>query len=41
MPFSTLDQDNDKDVSHCAADYKGAWWYAACHAVIKPNQYFI
>ncbi|CAH1798504.1 unnamed protein product [Owenia fusiformis] len=32
QPFSTHDQDNDKsDTFNCAAHYKGAWWYNACH----------
>ena len=29
--FSTKDRDNDASGSHCAQDYKGAWWYANCH----------
>ena len=29
--FSTFDQDNDVFSENCAAVYKGAWWYAACH----------
>ena len=41
MPFSTLDQDNDKAVTHhFAANFKGAWWYEACHTVINPSQNF-
>ncbi|KAM4663900.1 ficolin-1-like isoform 3-T3 [Discoglossus pictus] len=31
MKFSTKDQDNDQDPSHCAEVYKGAWWYYTCH----------
>jgi len=31
--FSTKDQDNDLHASaSCAKVYKGAWWYARCHA---------
>ena len=32
MKFSTPDQDNDTwDKKNCAVQYKGAWWYSACH----------
>uniref|UniRef100_A0A8C5N2V6 Fibrinogen C-terminal domain-containing protein n=1 Tax=Leptobrachium leishanense TaxID=445787 RepID=A0A8C5N2V6_9ANUR len=31
MKFSTFEQDNDAEASNCAAVYKGAWWYNACH----------
>ncbi|VDI28820.1 Hypothetical predicted protein, partial [Mytilus galloprovincialis] len=30
--FSTKDQDNDVYSGNCAAMFKGAWWYNACHA---------
>ncbi|XP_075435164.1 ficolin-1-B-like, partial [Ascaphus truei] len=30
-PFTTKDQDNDEHPNNCADDYKGAWWYGACH----------
>ncbi|XP_071173962.1 fibrinogen C domain-containing protein 1-like [Mytilus edulis] len=30
--FSTKDQDNDAYSGNCAAMFKGAWWYNACHA---------
>ncbi|XP_020604814.1 ryncolin-2-like [Orbicella faveolata] len=29
-PFSTKDQDNDEDDRHCAATFKGGWWYQTC-----------
>ncbi|XP_052100762.1 microfibril-associated glycoprotein 4-like [Mytilus californianus] len=29
--FSTKDRDNDKWSSACAVQFKGAWWYNACH----------
>ncbi|KAM4663917.1 ficolin-2-like [Discoglossus pictus] len=31
MKFSTKDQDNDQDPSHCAEVFKGGWWYNKCH----------
>jgi len=34
MKFTTFDVDNDVHSTNCAKDYKGAWWYAACHHVI-------
>ncbi|XP_076111710.1 ficolin-1-like [Mytilus galloprovincialis] len=30
--FTTKDQDNDVNSGNCAETYKGAWWYANCHA---------
>jgi len=30
--FSTRDQDNDLATDSCAVAFKGAWWYAGCHA---------
>ena len=30
-PFSTKDQDNDVWSKNCAVQFKGAWWYTACH----------
>lgn len=32
-PFSTKDQDNEKDSRHCAKTAKGGWWYKGCHHV--------
>ena len=32
VPFSTSDNDNDSYSLNCAAIFKGAWWYTACHA---------
>merc|ERR1712228_902874 len=29
--FSTIDNDNDVWTNNCATQYKGAWWYTACH----------
>ena len=29
--FSTRDQDNDAGGGSCARQFKGAWWYGACH----------
>ncbi|XP_040169943.1 fibrinogen C domain-containing protein 1-like [Anopheles arabiensis] len=31
MKFSTKDRDNDLVRSNCASNWKGAWWYNACH----------
>ncbi|KAL9985609.1 hypothetical protein ACROYT_G008031 [Oculina patagonica] len=30
-PFTTKDQDNDSWSKNCAVQFKGAWWYYACH----------
>ncbi|KAG0717566.1 Ficolin-2 [Chionoecetes opilio] len=29
--FSTHDQDNDTYGNNCAVQFRGAWWYRACH----------
>ncbi|XP_040165698.1 fibrinogen-like protein 1 [Anopheles arabiensis] len=31
MKFTTKDRDNDLARSNCASNWKGAWWYNACH----------
>eukprot|EP00092_Neocalanus_flemingeri_P047772 GFUD01054254.1.p1 GENE.GFUD01054254.1~~GFUD01054254.1.p1 ORF type:complete len:292 (-),score=50.27 GFUD01054254.1:44-919(-) len=30
--FSSSDNDNDISSANCAATYRGAWWYTACHS---------
>ncbi|KAM3855921.1 ryncolin-4-like [Vipera latastei] len=33
LGFSTKDEDNDSfEPASCAANYKGGWWYGACHS---------
>ena len=29
--FTTKDKDQDMWSGHCAQEYKGGWWYYACH----------
>ncbi|XP_055595702.1 ficolin-2-like [Uranotaenia lowii] len=31
MKFTTQDADHDTHGGNCAVDFKGAWWYTACH----------
>jgi len=31
LSFTTYDQDNDPDVSNCAAVWSGGWWYNRCY----------
>ena len=40
MKFSTKDNDNDVSKSHCAALYKGGWWYKACYHSNLNGLYF-
>ncbi|ELT98010.1 hypothetical protein CAPTEDRAFT_204556 [Capitella teleta] len=30
-PFTTKDADHDTSAVNCAVNYRGAWWYTACH----------
>ena len=40
MIFSTKDQDNDKSGNtHCAAHWKGGWWFNACHHTFLNGLY--
>ena len=40
MKFSTKDQDNDKWRSgHCAAYWKGGWWFNYCHRTFLNGLY--
>ena len=32
MKFSARDVDQDTYSGNCATQYRGAWWYAACHS---------
>ena len=40
--FSTYDQENDVNIiQHCAQEYKGAWWYNACHQSNLNGLYYL
>ncbi|XP_068104938.1 ficolin-1-like [Hyperolius riggenbachi] len=40
MKFSTFDEDNDeKDDTHCASQYKGGWWFKSCHSAYLNGLY--
>ncbi|XP_061180605.1 fibroleukin-like [Saccostrea echinata] len=41
MYFSTPDRDNDrKKYGNCAADYKGGWWFKACHIAFLNGPWY-
>ena len=40
MKFSTVDQDNDIDLTKsCAENFHGGWWFSACHADHMNGRY--
>ena len=39
MKFSTEDQDNEKNDGHCAAKWKGGWWFNNCHFAFLNGLY--
>lgn len=39
MMFSTYDRDNDKQSGNCAEQYRGGFWYNACHVVNLNGEY--
>ena len=42
MAFSTKDQDNDlaSNKGYCAQQWKGGWWFNACHYAFLNGFYY-
>ena len=39
MKFSTKDQDNDKWSRQCGVNFRGGWWFKACHRAFLNGLY--